>query len=155
MTDGFIIVQNWFERTNFILWIYPGTTFQSLDCWEEEILLRCFDQPILCKNDVFCYILLIFRPLLFDSNDQIEDVAKVRSNLFQFENRVESIICSDKLREVSCVANTCFQEFSWTLSCFVERNAGVVSHLDGFSSGLRPRVPWLARFSLVVTCFHW
>ena len=85
----------------------------------------------------------------------MKTVAKVSSNLFQVENRVESIICCDKLREISCVNNTCFEEFSGTLSCLVERKAGAVSYLPGIWSGLRPRVLWSAGISLVVTCFHW
>ena len=73
---------------------------------------------------------------------KLKTVAKFRSNLFQVENRVGSIICSDNVREISRVANTCFEEFSGALSCLVEKNAGAVIHLAGISSGLRLRVPW-------------
>ena len=85
----------------------------------------------------------------------MKTVAKVRSKLFQIEKRVVSIICSDKLREISCVAKTCFEEISGALSCLVERNSGAVSHLDVISCLWKPRVPWSAEFYLVVTCFHW
>ena len=35
---------------------------------------------------------------------ELKTVAKVRSNFFQVQNHVGSIICSDRLREISCAA---------------------------------------------------
>ena len=122
----------------------------------ESILEPRFRAWIVEKKKFCCEILISSLGLCFlIRKSKLKTVAKVRSNLFQVENRVGSIICSDKLREISCVANTCFEEFSAALSCLVERNAGAVSHLAVISSGLRPRVPWSAGFSLVATCFHW
>ena len=128
----------------FSFWILEKKKFYC-DILISRFLARMTSSVTYCWSLGFCFLI---------RKTKLKTVAKIRSNLFQFVNRVESITCSDKLREDSCVANRFFEEFSGTLSCLVEKNAGAVSHLAGLSFGLRPRFPWSAGFSFVETCFH-